>query len=67
MKNPVEKSDVFPPAFQEKILSETKLKDRNVLDHFDSDLHNDDSVMMAEIYGGEFRKVWQKTHKKWWV
>ena len=67
MKSPVKNLDSFPPVFPEEAPAEAKFGENKVPEHFDSDLHDDDCVMMAEIYGGEFQKVWKKTHKKWWV
>jgi len=67
MKSPIKNLDSFPPVFPEEAPSEEKFEERNVAEYFDSDLHDDDCVMMAEIYGGDFQKVWKRTHKKWWV
>jgi len=67
MKSTVKNSDSFSPAFAEEVLAEPKIEENKTPEHFDSDLHDDDCVMMAEIYGGDFQKVWKKTHKKWWV
>ena len=67
MKSPVKNSGSFSPAFASEILDETKFGENKVPEYFDSDLHDDDCIMMAEIYGREFQKVWKKTHKKWWL
>lgn len=67
MKRPIQNLDPFLTAFSEEFPVESKLKEKKVPGYFDSDLHDDDSVMLAEIYGGDFQKVWKKTHKKWWV
>ena len=67
MKSPVKNSDSFFSAFAAEVLAETKIEENKVPEYFDSDLHDDDFIMMAEIYGGDFQKVWKKTHKKWWV
>ena len=67
MKSPAKNLDSFFPAFAKEVLAEPKFKEKEVPEYFDSDLHDDDSVMMAEIYGEDFQKVWKKTHKKWWV
>jgi len=67
MKRPIQKLDSFLSAFPEEVPVESKLQEKEISEYFDSDLHDGDSVMMAEIYGGEFQKVWKKTHKKWWA
>lgn len=67
MKSPVKNLDSFFPAFPEEVPAGTQNLEKKIPDFFDSDLHDDDSVMLAEIYGGEFQKVWKRTHKKWWV
>ncbi len=67
MKKPIQNSDSFLSFFPEEVPVEFKFKEKEIVEHFNSDLHDDDSVMMAEIYGGDFQKVWKKTHKKWWA
>jgi hypothetical protein len=67
MKKPIQKIDSFFTAFPEEVPVESDLKEIKVPEYFDSDLHDDDTVMLAEIYGGDFQKVWKKTHKKWWL
>lgn len=67
MKRPNQNLDSFLTAFPEEVPVDSKFKEKKVGDYFDSDLHDDDSVMLAEIYGGDFQKVWKRTHKKWWV
>ncbi len=67
MKEPIKDLDSCLTAFSEQDPVLSKFKEKILPDHFDSDLHDDDSVMLAEIYGGNFQKVWKKTHKKWWV
>lgn len=67
MKNPIKNPDSFFPTFPEFSSVETQNLEKEVTGYFDSDLLDDDSLMMAEIYGGEFQKVWKKTHKKWWL
>lgn len=54
-------------AFPEEISVPQKTDEKEVSEHFTSDLHDGDSVMLAEIYGNEFQKVWKRTHKKWWL
>jgi len=66
MKSSVTNSDSFFPTSPEEVPAETKFKEE-APGYFDSDLHDDDSIMMAEVYGNNFQKVWKKTHKKWWV
>jgi hypothetical protein len=67
MKKPIQNTNSFFPAFPDEVSVESKFKEKEIVEYFDSDLHDEDSVMMAEIYGGEFQKVWKKTHKKWWA
>jgi hypothetical protein len=67
MERPTKNSDSFFTAFPEEVPVESDLKEKKVSEYFDSDLHDGDSVMLAEIYGGDFQKVWKKTHKKWWL
>ena len=67
MKRPNQNSDSFFTAFPEYVPAESKFKEKEIFEYFDSDLLNDDSVMMSEIYGSEFQRVWKKTHKKWWA
>ena len=67
MKSPSKKFVSSFTAFPEEIPVHANIKEKKVSEHFTSDLHNNDSVMLAEIYGGEFQKVWKRTHKKWWL
>jgi hypothetical protein len=67
MKSPSKKSVSSFTAFSEEIPVPVKTEEREVSEHFASDLHDDNSVMLAEIYGDEFQKVWKRTHKKWWL
>lgn len=67
MKSSVKNPDSFFPAFPEEVPARNQNLEKEVTDYFDSDLHDGDSLMMTEIYGEEFQKVWKRTHKKWWV
>jgi len=67
MKKSTQISDSYFPIFSEEVSVESKFKEKEDFEYFDSDLHDDDSIMMAAIYGGDFQKVWKKTHKKWWA
>ena len=67
MERPFKKSFANVTAFPKEISVHANIKEKKISEHFTSDLHNDDSVMLAEIYGGEFQKVWKRTHKKWWL
>jgi hypothetical protein len=67
MKRPSKKSVSSIIAFPEELPVTAKTEEREISERFASDLHDDDSVMLAEIYGGEFQKVWKRTHKKWWL
>jgi hypothetical protein len=67
MKRPSKNSVSSFTAFPEEVPVPTKIEEKEVSGHFASDLHDYDSVMLAEIYGDEFQKVWKRTHKKWWL
>lgn len=69
MKNPNKNLNRLFPSRSEKFSREVNFEERasEALDFFDSDLHGHDVTMMAEIYGSDFRKVWEKTRKKWWA
>jgi len=67
MEKSNQNSGSFFTAFPEDVPAESKFKEKENFEYFDSDLHGDDSVMMTEIYGSEFQRVWKKTHKKWWA
>jgi len=67
MKTPAPNSDSVLLSFPEQVSAESRLEAKEIPEYFNSDLHDDDSVMMAEIYGEDFQKIWKKTHKKWWV
>ncbi len=67
MKRPPKKTDLFFTAFSEEATVKSTVQKKEVFEYGDSDLHDDDSVMLSEIYGGDFQKVWKRTHKKWWL
>jgi len=67
MKSLSKKSVSSFTAFPEEIPVPAKTEEKEASGYFASDLHDDDSVMLAEIYGDEFQKVWKRTHKKWWL
>ena len=67
MKRPAKKLSSLFSAFSEKVSAESNFNKKEASEYLDSDLHDDNFIMMAEIYGGDFQKVWKKTHKKWWV
>jgi hypothetical protein len=71
MKRLSKKSDSDCIALHEELLEETPVvlnsQENKVSKYFDSDLHDGDTIMLTEIYGGNFQKVWKRTHKKWWL
>jgi hypothetical protein len=71
MKRPSKKPSSFFSAFPEETSREppvaTTPSEKNFSEYFDSDLHDADTIMLTEIYGGDFQKVWKRTHKKWWL
>ncbi|VAX33205.1 hypothetical protein MNBD_NITROSPINAE05-849 [hydrothermal vent metagenome] len=71
MKRLSKNSDSDCIVLHEETLEETSVvlnsQENKVVNYFDSDLHDGDTVMLTEIYGGDFQKVWKRTHKKWWL
>jgi len=69
VKNPAKDLYRLFPARSEKTPEATSFDERAsaALDYFASDLHDRDVIMMAEVYGSDFQRVWRKTRKKWWA
>ncbi|GJL79001.1 MAG: hypothetical protein NPINA01_19900 [Nitrospinaceae bacterium] len=69
MNRKIKSSNPFFAAFKAKTPDQKNLDEREIKkpDFFDSDLHGGNGIMMAEIYGSDFQKVWRKTRKKWWA
>ena len=69
MKHPAKNPNPAFPFSRKKVTSELSFQEREIEkpEFFDSDLHDGDGAMMAEIYGSQFQKVWKKTRKKWWA
>ncbi len=69
MKNPTKDLHRLFPVHSEKTPNAVSFDERAraALDYFASDLNDRDVIMMAEVYGSDFQRVWKKTRKKWWA